>query len=298
LQKLHVVGLSTEQDALILSARRGSRSGSYEVQIDEDLWEAVRASRHRRVGGSDSAADRDPMRPQSLLTVKEVQARLRAGRAIDEVAAEAGVDAEWVERFAPPVRAEQAQVVAALRSATYTRDRGGASIEPLGMSVQRHLAERGLQVTDEEFDAGWSSYQLFDDRWMVEYRYDLRGRTHTAGWEYDLDASTIVAADRASSALAFTSLDARTPRGARRVPPEHHASATGTDVARRVAAARKAAARAGGGKRAHPQSGGRKAKAPAVKAQGSVRKAKAPAAKSKKAAKKAAKQAKPRVAKK
>jgi hypothetical protein len=249
-QKLHLVGVTTERDGLILSARRGSKSGGYVLGVDEAVAAAV-ADAHERRGDADAAATDDrPPRAESLLSVKEVQARLRAGRTVEEVAAEAGVDPTWVERFAQPVRAEQTQVVADLRSATMQRPRVGASIEPVGSSVQRNLAERGLPLTEEEFDDGWSTYQLFEDKWMVEYRYVLRGRTHVVAWEYDVSSGDVVAADRPSAQLGYIATPGDEPRPAKRAAPRasarpspRRAAANRGEASKRITAARKAAAR-------------------------------------------------------
>src|SRR5438067_1012604 len=72
-----------------------------------------------------------PGRPESALTPREIQARLRTGRTIDEVAREAGVTADWVERFARPILAEQAQIVEVARAMTFSKPRLGPSAEPL-----------------------------------------------------------------------------------------------------------------------------------------------------------------------
>ena len=66
---------------------------------------------------------------------------MRAGQTIAEVAAEAGVDTEWVERFAVPVVAEQARMVERAQAVVYSKARLGQSSESLATSVRWNLAE-------------------------------------------------------------------------------------------------------------------------------------------------------------
>src|SRR5947208_3759105 len=99
-------------------------------------------------------------RADSRLTPREIQAHLRAGRSIPEVAAEAGVDPDWVERFAVPIVAEQAQMVERARVMTFSKARLGQSTQPLSTSVRWNLADKGVAIGEEAFDDGWSAFQL------------------------------------------------------------------------------------------------------------------------------------------
>src|SRR3954470_23059501 len=95
LRKLHLVGLTTDRDGLIFTARKGSKSGGFIVPLDEKLLAAiVRAGDQPNgeqagaaVANADVAAVPKRLRSESALTPREMQARLRAGRSIEEVAA-------------------------------------------------------------------------------------------------------------------------------------------------------------------------------------------------------------------
>lgn len=257
MQKLHLVGFTTEHDGLIFSTRRGARSGGYVVSLDDGIFTAVDEAREHREQEAADAADEAITRsdrPESQLTVKEMQARLRTGRTVEEVAAEAGVTPEWVERFAPPVRAEQAQVIADVRASTFDRPRIGPSRDPLGTAVLRNLAERGVALTDEEFDDAWSTYQLFEARWIIEFRFEQRNRTYVAAWEFDTESGELTAADRLSTQLGYVGPGTNGKRPPRRGtvlttrprPATSTAAKTPRPVdaaAKKIAAARKAAAR-------------------------------------------------------
>jgi hypothetical protein len=249
-QKLHLVGFTTDHKSLILSARRGARSGGFVLEVDDDVAEAVAAA--LEVAGEvevvEEAALEElaPPRPQSALSVRELQARLRLGHTVESVAAEAGVDVEWVARFAAPVLAEQMRVVDATRNATFHRSRLGPSALRLGASVYRNLAAKGLTTPTDELDRGWATRQIAEGRWLVTFSYVSRGRKQQATWELDLRSGEVRATDRLGADLAFVpgAPKPATPTAAPTKPVKVPASAP-TDVdranAKRVAVARKTA---------------------------------------------------------
>ncbi len=208
MRKLHLVGLTTDRDGLIFTARKGSKSGGFIVPLDDKVLAAIAEAREAANGAPAEAPGvvaevPKRLRSQSALTPREMQARLRAGRSIEEVAAEAGVDTEWVARFAVPILAEQAQVVELARSLVYAKPRLGESAQPLGVSVVQNLTDRGVFLTDDIADAGWSAFQLHDSVWMVRFRYRSRGRDQEAQWEVDVPAGRLVARNRYASDLGY-----------------------------------------------------------------------------------------------
>lgn len=215
MRKLHLVGLTTDRDGLIFTARKGSKSGGYIVPLDKKVLAAIAAASDDANG--DPAQAPAPLsevevvpkrlRSESALTPREMQARLRAGRTIDEVAAEAGVDTEWVARFAVPILAEQAQVVELARSLVYAKPRLGESSEPLGPSVVQNLSDRGVFMPDDVLNDGWSAFQLHDSVWMVRFRYRSRGRDQEAQWEIDVPTGRLRARNRQASDLGYVGPD-------------------------------------------------------------------------------------------
>jgi hypothetical protein len=220
-QKLHLVGFTTDQKGLILSARRGTRSGSYHVTVDDELAEAVEELRAKQaeVEAEAEVEAARPARVESALSVKEIQARLRQGRALNEVAKAAGVDPEWVERFAAPVFAERAQVIALVQARPLKRARLGASSHPIGEALRRNLAERGVSISPEEFNDGWSARQLADGRWAVRFRYHHRSRDHVLRFDLDEATGAVVAADRPSGQLGYVTPPERPTAKAARPKP-------------------------------------------------------------------------------
>ena len=206
MQKLHLVGFTTDQKGLILSARRGARTGGFHLPIDEKLVDAVEELRAKQAEAEAERVEEEAARParvESALSVKEIQARLRQGRTVADVAKAAGVDPEWVERFAPPVFAERAQVIANVQSSSLRRARLGPSEHPIAESIRRNLADRNVSLTPAEFAEGWTARQLGDGRWAVRFHYRYRGNEITIRFDVDDVAGEIVAADRQSGQLGY-----------------------------------------------------------------------------------------------
>ncbi|MGI8810278.1 MAG: septation protein SepH [Acidimicrobiales bacterium] len=211
MRKLHLVGLTTDRDGLIFTARKGSKSGGFIVPLDDRVLAAIAEAGNRVNGGPIEEELTRPeveavpkrLRSESALTPREMQARLRAGRSIDEVAAEAGVDTEWVARFAVPILAEQAQVVELARALVYAKPRLGESSQALGTSVLQNLSDRGVFLPDDVANAGWSAFQLHDSVWMVRFRYRSRGRDQEAQWEIDVPTGRLRARNRQASDLGY-----------------------------------------------------------------------------------------------
>ena len=212
MQKLHLVGFTTDLDGLIFSARKGSKAGGYLIPLDKELMATIaEAERLRNGEKGDEGGTRNRARPDSRLTPREIQAHLRAGRSIPEVAAEAGVDIEWVERFAVPIVAEQAQMVERARAMTYSKARLGQSTQPLGTSVRWNLADKGVAIGEDAFEQGWSAFQLQDEVWMIRFRYTSRARLQVAEWELDLDANHLLSRNRLASELGYVEKGRRPP---------------------------------------------------------------------------------------
>jgi hypothetical protein len=211
-QQLHLVGFTTESDHLILSAKKGAKSGSFVVPLDERLLEVIAdAVRRRNAESGDEALTTPPeLQPPrespkrtSLLSPREIQARLRAGRTLGQVAREAVTDEDWVAKFAPPVLAERERIISRARELVFTKPRRGESAEPLGLSVRWNLADRGVRLIDDEFDAGWSAFHIGDTLWGITFEFVSRARKQRAEWEVDLADDVLVARNRVASDLAY-----------------------------------------------------------------------------------------------
>ncbi|MGH9164825.1 MAG: septation protein SepH, partial [Acidimicrobiales bacterium] len=225
MQKLHLVGFTTDLDGLIFATRKGAKSGSYVLALDDRLVASIDEARRMRDGtlppepapSSGPAPVTPPVLPRALttgaateapkrasrLSPREIQARLRAGGSIADIAAAAGVEEEWVLRFAPPIRAEQARVVDRALRLDFVKARLGRSAEPLGPSVKWNLSDKGVSLSDDVFDHGWSAYNLHGTTWAVRFSYASRARQHAAVWQVDLREGEVIARGRLASELGY-----------------------------------------------------------------------------------------------
>jgi hypothetical protein len=148
-----------------------------------------------------------PGRDGSALAPREIQARLRAGRSIGEVALEAGVDDEWVRRFAAPVYAEQTHVVSRALTVILHAEGMGPSREALFGSVAANLLARGVMLTADELEEGWSAFQMRESAWVVQFRTSVGTKELLARWGFDVRANTLVALNRAAAELGWVGAD-------------------------------------------------------------------------------------------
>ncbi|HET6795476.1 MAG TPA: septation protein SepH [Acidimicrobiales bacterium] len=227
MQQLHLVGMTTELDGLIFSARRGSRSGGFVVRLDDALIEAIEQAvrMNRTLAEEESQTPSLPRlqhirvsRPQSSLTPREMQSRLRAGQTIGQVAEAAGVDEDWVERFAAPVIAEQERMIDTALALTSSKARLGPSAMNLNESVRFNLADRGVPYAGEA-DA-WAAYTLDGARWVISFEYVSRRRRHVAEWDFDLEARELTPRNRVAADIGYVE-----PGRRRRRPPPVDAEA-------------------------------------------------------------------------
>lgn len=124
----------------------------------------------------------------SSLSPREIQARIRSGATVEDVAREAGVEAEQIQGFALPVVAEREHMAASAQRASVRRRGNGTGHRRLGEIVGDRLQARGINPEDLTWDA-WRQPDLL---WRVratldqpaarsaEFVFDPRGRFCTA----------------------------------------------------------------------------------------------------------------------
>lgn len=113
---------------------------------------------------------------ESALTPREVQARIRAGESVDDVAQASGMDRGRVEAFAVPVLAEREYIAGQAQS--HPVRRGGETIphRTLGAIVTDRLLPRQVDV-----DAvAWDAWKLEGRRWAVRVNWTA-GKTAREG---------------------------------------------------------------------------------------------------------------------
>jgi hypothetical protein len=225
-QQLHFVGFTTDHDGLIFSARKGSKSGGYVINLDGVLLAQIEQGVRWRDGGNGSEPSfqvaellppsppplpkRQP-RPESHLTPRAIQARLRAGHSLADVATEAGVGEDWVARFAAPILHERASVIDQAGRLTAEKARVGPSYQPLATAVRWNLVERGIALSDDDYDDAWSAFQRTDGMWVARVSFVSRQRNHHADWLVDVNGGRLTALNRQAAELGYADASRRPP---------------------------------------------------------------------------------------
>ncbi len=128
---------------------------------------------------------------ESSLTPRDIQARIRAGESVEDVAAAAGVTVERIDAFAAPVVAERDHV-AGLAQAGAVRRRGeSSSNRPLRAAVAEQFLGAGLDPDGIEWDAALIGAR----RWRVTATFQRDEQPVEAHFVYDVNGRFSVADD-------------------------------------------------------------------------------------------------------
>jgi hypothetical protein len=166
MRELTVVGLDIDGKRIICET---ANSGEKFVLCPDDrLHAALRGD--KTVASPSQIEDEVP----NVLRPKDIQARIRAGASVEQVASAAGVDVARVERFAHPVLLERSRA-AELATAAHPVLADGPAVLTLLETVTTALVSRGLDP-----DATvWDAWRNEDGRWTVQLTWKA-GRSDNA----------------------------------------------------------------------------------------------------------------------
>ncbi|MFC4603460.1 septation protein SepH [Rhodococcus kronopolitis] len=135
---------------------------------------------------------------ESQLRPRDIQARIRAGATIEQVAADAGVSLKKVERFAHPVLLERALAAQRAQRGHPIRE-NGPTVQTLAEIVALAFRARGHNLDD----ADWDAWRGEDGHWVAQLQWQAGRTRNAAHWQFQLDAhgGTIVALDVAATDL-------------------------------------------------------------------------------------------------
>jgi hypothetical protein len=207
MRELTVVGLDIDGKHIICeSMGPGER---FLLRADDRLRAAVRGETVR------SRQSEIDIEVANVLSPKEIQARIRAGASVEQVAESAGVEISRVERFAHPVLLERSRA-AELATAAHPVLADGPAVQTLLETVATALVARGL-----DHDATtWDAWKNADGRWTVQLTWQVGHSENVAHFRFTPGAhgGTATALDDAASELIDPNLD-RPLRPVAPVPP-------------------------------------------------------------------------------
>ena len=197
--ELRVTGRSEDGTHLILT---DPEDREFTLRISDNLKATINQPRLASVATE---------QPEPTMSVKEIQARLRAGSSIEDIAREAGWSYDKVERFAGPILQERAYVLS-IANNVVIKSVGNRESNTFIEIVTKKLAANGVGA--DALD--WNTHRRDDGQWLIRLKYptsnpgyDGRGE---AVWFFDMTTRTIISEDEGASwVMGETSQVTRNP---------------------------------------------------------------------------------------
>jgi hypothetical protein len=200
MRELKVVGLDVDGKHIVCEGAPGNGSSAekFRVSIDDRLRAAVRGD------GARVAQTQIDIEVTNMLTPKEIQARIRAGASVEQVAAGAGADISRVQRFAHPVLLERCRA-AELATAAHPVLADGPAVLTLLETVTAALVSRGHNPDSIR----WDAWRNEDHRWTVQLTWKAGRSENLAHFRFSPGAhgGTVTAVDDGASDLIDPSFE-------------------------------------------------------------------------------------------
>ncbi len=190
MRELKVVGL--DADSKYLLCESADPAEQFKLAADDRLRALLR----------DAAAS--PEQPHleievtNMLSPKEIQAKIRAGASVEQVAAASGSDLSRIRRFAHPVLLERFRA-AELATAAHPMLADGPAVLTLLETVSSAFVTRGLSHDK----LSWDAWRNEDNRWTVQLAWKVGRSDNIAHFCFTPGAhgGTVTAIDDAANAL-------------------------------------------------------------------------------------------------
>lgn len=170
MQDLKVIGV--ESGALVVATDAGSE---YRLPVTLSLQSQLRQA-------SAETRSTPGTTPRQRVSPRDIQASIRAGRTAEQVAADAGVEMDYVRRFEGPVLDERSFVLERARSVPVSIVAPDGSIGELsrfGDVIDSRLDEA------EAGEREWTSYKDPATGWVVHVTYTASEVEREASWHFE-----------------------------------------------------------------------------------------------------------------
>jgi Protein of unknown function (DUF3071) len=208
MQELRFVAVSEDGRYAVLAIP--GRSARFMLPIDERL-RAVALGQTSRLAQYEIEVE-SPLRP------KEIQARIRAGETVEEIADAAGIAVERVRWFEGPVLAERAYIADQAQTASVRRHGDSTPGPRLGEIVTERLNAIGADPDG----AQWDAKKRGDGSWQVQLAFTSGGRLHVAEWVFDPRRRHVLPADDNAARMSLPGAEPPQPAA----PPPGEATVT------------------------------------------------------------------------
>ncbi len=190
MRELRVVGLDADGKHIVCESDTSAEQ--FKLPVNDRLRAAVR--------GDTLLLDQPQLEIQltNMLSPKDIQARIRAGASIEQVAAASGSDIARIRRFAHPVLLERMRA-AELATAAHPVLADGPAVLTLLETVTAALVMRGLNPEK----LSWDAWRNEDSRWTVQLAWQVGRSDNLAHFCFTPGAhgGTVTGVDDAASEL-------------------------------------------------------------------------------------------------
>jgi hypothetical protein len=226
-RELEVLSISDDGNHVLLASSEDATRATHQVRISNRLVAAINGE----------LDDEDEHR-ESELSPKEIQARLRAGDSVEQVARAARIPTARIMIYATPVISERVRIIDQARAAKLRRPRGPEPTTTLGNAVTQRLTEvAGLQPETVE----WTAKRREDASWIITLAFAARGGNRSAQWLWRPNGRDLTAHNALGSRMG--SLETVTPPRKRPAAAPPARRRTAKPPAKRSASARKSTAK-------------------------------------------------------
>jgi hypothetical protein len=181
MSELRLTGKTPDGVHIALTDNEG---GEYTLRISDTLRATVNQPRLTSVPVADESA---------VMSVKDIQRRLRAGETMDSIARDGNISVDKVERFAGPILQERIFIIDQVHTLSPRRDGKDSGRDSLSFLdiVTSKLAPRGVDLDSLD----WNTWRLEDATWTIELHYPNRDGMGSAQFSYDTNRRTITPLD-------------------------------------------------------------------------------------------------------
>jgi hypothetical protein len=174
-----------------------STGAKYSLPITETLKSTITQPRLTSVA---------PIDERPSFSVKDIQARLRAGESMPSISRTTDWSIEKIEKFAGPILQERAYVIETALKSNLRRE---ASSPILEEATFIQLSNHGVDMDEVE----WNTHRNADGTWNIVVMYPNVDGTAEANWNFELGNRILTAQDDSARWIAGDAKEAR-PRTA------------------------------------------------------------------------------------
>lgn len=199
MRTLRVVGL--HEDGKSVVCEDPARREQFLLPADERLRAAAR--------GDVTRLGQIEIELESQMRPREIQARIRAGDSVQQIATNANVPVERVERFAHPVLLERSRHAQLAQQAHPIRS-DGPDVRTLGEIVSYAFGVRAQDYSQ----ASWDAWRGDDGKWVIVLRWQAGHTDNSAHFAFTPGAhgGTVTPIDEHAEGLLNPNAEPRGPR--------------------------------------------------------------------------------------